>query len=74
MLFAEWNQEEALEYRYEEGRNEGRREGRNEGRKDDARRAIAKGLSLDLVSDITGLPIETIQSLSQTTTSTQIGK
>ena len=42
MLFAEWNQEEALAVRYKEGmeagvnrgRNEGRREGRNEGRQE----------------------------------------
>ncbi|AEF86101.1 hypothetical protein TREPR_0105 [Treponema primitia ZAS-2] len=31
MLFTEWKDEEALEYRYEEGRREGRQEGRNEG-------------------------------------------
>jgi flagellar biosynthesis/type III secretory pathway protein FliH len=68
-LFAEWKDEEALEYRYNEGlnkgRNEGLTEGLNKGRNEDARRAIAKGLSLDLVSDITGLPIATLQGLSQ---------
>lgn len=31
MLFTEFNMEDALEVRYEEGRNEGRAEGRNEG-------------------------------------------
>jgi flagellar biosynthesis/type III secretory pathway protein FliH len=70
MLFAEWKDEEALEYRYNEGRNkgftEGRTEGLNKGRNEDARRAIAKGLSLDLVSDITGLPIDTLRGLAQT--------
>ncbi|GHU10026.1 hypothetical protein FACS1894151_08930 [Spirochaetia bacterium] len=62
MLFTEWKDEEALEYRYQEGRNEGW----NEGRKDDARRALQEGLSIDVIHRITGLDTETIQSLSQT--------
>ncbi|GHU09666.1 hypothetical protein FACS1894151_07900 [Spirochaetia bacterium] len=54
-MFTEWKDEEALEYRYQEGR------------KDDARRALQEGLSIDVIHRITGLDTETIQSLSQTT-------
>jgi hypothetical protein len=59
MLFTEWKDEEALEYRYNEGRNE------------DARRALQEGLSIDVIHRITGLDTATIQSLSQTTTGAQ---
>ncbi|GHV95444.1 hypothetical protein AGMMS50293_17640 [Spirochaetia bacterium] len=64
MLFAEWKDEEALEYRFTEGRNEERRDG--------ARRALREGLAIDVIHRITGLDTETIQSLSQTT-DTQTG-
>jgi hypothetical protein len=50
----EWNMEEYGEVREEEGH------------RDDARRAIAKGLSFDLISDITGLSLEIIQNLAET--------
>jgi len=41
MLFAEWNQEEALAVRYKEGRNEGLTEGRNEGRNEGESNIVA---------------------------------
>jgi len=46
MLFAEWNQEEALTVRYNEGRNEGK----NEGKEENAKQVldfIAKGYTLE---------------------------
>jgi hypothetical protein len=61
-LFAEWKDEEALEYRYNEGFNEGR--------KDDARRALQEGLSIDVIHRITGLDTATIKGLSQTNAGT----
>jgi predicted transposase/invertase (TIGR01784 family) len=55
MLFAEWNQEDALAVHYAEGREEGREE--------IARNALAKRLSPELIHSITGLDLETIISL-----------
>ena len=40
-----------------------KREGLKEGREAVARNALAKGLSLELIHDITGLDIEAIKSL-----------
>jgi hypothetical protein len=74
MLFAEWNQEEALEYRYEEGRREGRNEGQRTKANEDARRALQEGLSIDVVHRITGLDTETIQDLARTTSTQTTGK
>jgi hypothetical protein len=47
----------------EEGWQEGREEGWQEGKKEVAKRALAKGISPEDVSDITGLAIETIREL-----------
>jgi predicted transposase/invertase (TIGR01784 family) len=46
----------------EEGRVEGREKGRVEGREEIARNALAKGIPPDMVHEITGLDLETIQS------------
>jgi hypothetical protein len=70
MLFAEWKDEEALEYRYEEGRNEGR----NEGRKEDARNMLRDNMPPAKVAQYTGLSLETIQGLSQTSGTQTAGK
>ena len=59
MLYAEWNQEEALAVRYEEGWEKGREEGIEK----TARNALAKGLSPELIHSITGLDLETIKGL-----------
>jgi len=75
MLFAEWNQEDALAVHYAEGKEEGREEGLAEGlaegmekgmeksQKETAINALAKGLPPELIHSITGLDIETIRSL-----------
>src|SRR5665648_5283 len=47
----------------EEGREEGREKGREEGRLLTAKAALKKGLGLELIVDITGLPLEEIQKL-----------
>jgi len=52
MLMTEWNWDDALAYRYEEGRGEGLEKV--------ARNALAQGASLDFIQKITGLDIQTI--------------
>jgi len=51
----------------DEGRQEGRKEGRQEGRKErnlqTAQKMLRKGLSLDLICEITELPRETVERL-----------
>ena len=51
--------------RIEQGRKEGIEEGMQEGRKETARNMLAKGLSEELVRDITGLSEEEIRDLKQ---------
>ena len=63
MLMAEWNLDDALAVRYEEGWEEGREEGWEEGREDIARNALAKGIPVETIADITGLDIEAIKSI-----------
>ena len=75
MLFAEWNQEEALAVHYAEGREEGREEGlevglekgreegMEEGLKKTAINALSKGFSIEVIQSITGLDEKTIRSL-----------
>ena len=54
MLITEWNWDDALAVRFEEGREEGREA--------IARNALAKGSSIEYIHDITGLDIATIES------------
>jgi hypothetical protein len=60
MLFGEWKLEDALVVEREEGREEGREKRETE----IARNALTKGVSVEIISDITGLSTETIQSLA----------
>ena len=55
MLMTEWNWDDALAVRYEEGIEEGIEKV--------ARNALAKGLSPDVICTITGLDTETIETL-----------
>jgi hypothetical protein len=57
MLMTEWNWDDALAVRWEEGREEGREE--------IARNALTKGMSPEVVGEITGLDIETIRKLAE---------
>ena len=71
MLLTEWNWDDALAVRYEEGREEGREEGLEEGLEKGlekglgitARNALAQGIPIDTIKTITGLDAETIKSL-----------
>jgi predicted transposase YdaD len=51
MLMTEWNLDDALAVRFEEGKEEV------------AMKALAKGLSIEVIHDITGLDMETIRSI-----------
>ena len=59
MLMTEWNWDDALAVRYEEGMEDGKQE-RDEAI---ARNALAKGLSPDIICTITGLDTKTIMTL-----------
>jgi hypothetical protein len=71
MLFTEWNWDDALAVRFEEGREEGREEGWEKGREDGwekgreeiARNALMEGLAMETIQKITGLDIETIRNI-----------
>jgi hypothetical protein len=63
MLFAEWKDEEALEYRYNEGLNRGCNEGWRGGKEDDVRNMLLDNLPPEKISLYTGLPLAAIQSL-----------
>ena len=60
MLMTEWNWDDALAVRFEEGLEEGREEGLEEV----ARNALAQGIPIDVIKTITGLNVETIKNLS----------
>jgi hypothetical protein len=77
MLMTEWKLEEALAVEWEEGREKGLEEGLEKGLEKGleeglekglektARNALAKGFSVDIIREITGLDEETIARLSQ---------
>jgi predicted transposase/invertase (TIGR01784 family) len=59
MLMTEWNLDDALDVRYEDGVEDGREDEREE----IARNALAEGLPIDVVQKITGLDMETIKNI-----------
>ena len=63
MLMTEWNLDDALAVRYKEGREEGKEEGKEESREEIARNALAKGLPIDVIHDITGVDMEVIRNI-----------
>ena len=75
MLITEWNMDDALAVRYAEGMEEGLEEGLERGMDEGlekgmeerdmaiAKNALAKGLPLELIHDLTGLDMETITGL-----------
>jgi predicted transposase/invertase (TIGR01784 family) len=71
MLLTEWNWDDALAVRYEEGIEEGREEGRMEGRMEGceeiAKNALRAGAAVEFVQKITGLDTETITRLASST-------
>ena len=58
--------EELRQQGVEEGKKEGRIEGKIEGKIETARKSLKKGLPIDLIADITGLPIDEIEALIDT--------
>ena len=60
MLMTEWNLDDALAVRFEEGMEQGIEKGREE----IARNALAQGASVDFVQKITGLDLQAVKSLS----------
>jgi predicted transposase/invertase (TIGR01784 family) len=67
MLMTEFNLDDALAVRYEDGFENGLQEGREEGEVikalEIARNALGKGLSPEFVHEITGLDLEEIEKL-----------
>jgi predicted transposase YdaD len=63
MLMTEWNWDDALAVRYEEGHEDGWEEGREDEKLEIARNALAKGSSPEFVHEITGLDMDTIEGL-----------
>jgi len=68
MLTTEWNLEDAKAVWFEEGMEMGTERGMEQGMKqgmeEAARNALAKGLPIEIIHDITGLDIETIERLA----------
>jgi len=66
-MLLEWNLEEAIaawrEEGLEEGLEKGIEKGREEGREEIVRNAITKGIPLDLINEITGMDIKSIQNI-----------
>jgi hypothetical protein len=65
MLFTEWNWDDALAVRFEEGREEGMEKGMEKGREEIARNALMEGLSTETIEKITGLDIDAIRHIAQ---------
>jgi len=65
MLMTEWNMDDALECRYEEGLEEGREEGREEGAFSIAQNLIKLGFPIETVITATQLDPEKIKELYQ---------
>ena len=65
MLLTEWNWDDALAVRYEEGKEDGREEGLEKGREKVARNALAEGVSIEIVKKITGFDDESIRKLQK---------
>jgi predicted transposase YdaD len=59
MLYTEWNWDDALAVRYEEGLEDGL----EKAKENIARNLLAKGSTIEFVRDITGLDIETIKNM-----------
>ena len=67
MLFTEWNWDDALAVRYEEGREEGwiggREEGREENLEENIRNLLSYGMSPDEVAAALKVPREKVTAL-----------
>lgn len=63
-----WDEVSRMNGAKAEGRQEGREEGKQEGRQEEqiniARRMLVKGLSIEQISDVTGLSVDEVQKLT----------
>ena len=64
MLALEWNLDDALAARFEEGRNEGRDEGINVGIESVALNMLRSGMTVDKIKELTQLSAERLQELA----------
>jgi predicted transposase/invertase (TIGR01784 family) len=68
MLFTKWNWDDAKEVWQDEAREdgieEGKKEGKNERTIEIAKNALSKGSSIEFIHKITGLDVETINSIA----------
>ena len=64
----EWNMDDALAARFEEGRNEGRDEGINVGIESVALNMLRSGMAVDKIEELTQLSAERLQELARTLT------
>jgi predicted transposase YdaD len=62
MLLTEWNMEDALAVRWEEGREEGREEGQVEGQVEAIKKLLAYGMTPEQVSEMLEVPLEMVMS------------
>ncbi|MDR2952341.1 MAG: Rpn family recombination-promoting nuclease/putative transposase [Treponema sp.] len=65
MLRTEWKLKDALAVRYEEGVEDGFEKGYEKSRNELARNALMKGLSINVIHEITGLDADTIENLQK---------
>jgi predicted transposase/invertase (TIGR01784 family) len=63
MLYTEWNLDDALAVRYEEGHEDGLEKGHFNEKLEIARNLLAEGSTPEFIHKITGLDIETIENL-----------
>jgi len=63
MLYTEWNWDDAMAFARKEAREDGMEKGMEKGRLEIARNLLAKGSTPEFIHDVTGLDIETINSL-----------
>ena len=65
MLYTEFNLDDAMAVRYEEGREDGLEEGRVNEKLEIARNALVKGAAFEFVHEITGLDLDTLKDLQE---------
>ena len=65
MILTEWDTEDAIAFARNEGREEGWEKGREASNIEIAKKALAEGVSLEIVQKITGLDPEAVQGLGK---------
>ena len=65
MLALEWNLDDALQARFDEGMKRGMEQGRSQEREALAVKLIRRGRPFDEIHEDTGLPVQHIQKLAQ---------